>query len=398
MEEFAVAPLTASQEVTQQPLDLESIATIHRGSIDGAVFCCAVPKESDASCLLIYCHGFRPEGTPLFAEIDDPFWIRLVSQGWTVAATSYRKSGLIVADAIKDVFNLRNWVCCNVGIPVWCFLDGRSMGGAISTRIAERHNVKRLFNGVLAIGAALMVKEEGSDLCYRPTIPILYLTNTSEHGPIENYIAKVRENAEAERATWDGGDEIITPALHSVEREGHNWTNARERWRAFSSLVEWAFIGSLVTEFRFDGTRPALVSQPVAPTRRELEDGSVAIEATVMLVEDITTFHLNVTLADLKSIHVKINSLVELRTENGQMTRVHVGAYPFVGIPDTATVLSESPEDFLVLFSLSEFRNKPADSVLALGLKLGDRILLVAPKVTRPVFRRKPMPSPIDNQ
>ncbi len=75
-------------------------------------------------------------------------WVTTVSQGWTVAATSYRRSGLIVADAIRDVFNLRNWVCSEVGVPVWCFLDGRSMGGAISTRIAERPNIRRLFNGV----------------------------------------------------------------------------------------------------------------------------------------------------------------------------------------------------------------------------------------------------------
>jgi hypothetical protein len=388
-------PLTASQEVNNVPA-LEDIATVHRGAIDDAVFCVAVPKESDSSCLLIYCHGFRPEGTPLFANIDDPFWLRLVQQGWTVAATSYRRSGLVVADAIRDVFNLRNWVCIEVGVPVWCFLDGRSMGGAISTRIAERPNIRRLFNGVLAIGAALLVKEEGCELTYKPTIPILYLTNTSEHGPIENYIARVKENAEAERKAGVGGeDEITTPALHAVHREGHNWVNARERWRAFSCLVEWAFVGSLVTEFRFDGTRPANVRAPVAPERRELPDGSQALEATVVLVEDLSTFHLNVRLADLDAIRVRINSVCRLE-HKGVSTPVHIGAYPFVGIPDTAIVLSETPEDFLCLFSLSEFRNKPAESVLALGLTLGDKFLIVAPKEAPRPVKRKPMPPPID--
>lgn len=130
------------------------------------------------------------------------------------------------------------------------------MGGAISTRIAEKPNIKRLFNGCLLMGAALLVKEEGCELSYRPTIPILYLTNVSEHGPIEAYIKRVAENVESDRKKGDlGGDELVTPALHAVQREGHNWTNARERYRAFSCLVEWAFVGSLVTEFRFDGTR-----------------------------------------------------------------------------------------------------------------------------------------------
>ena len=376
---------------------LEDIATMHRGVIDGAVFCVAVPKVVDSSsCLLIYCHGFRPEGTPAFAEIDDVFWLRLVQQGWTVAATSYRRSGLIVADAIRDVFNLRNWVCREVAVPAWSFLDGRSMGGAICTRLAERANIRRLFNGVLAIGAALLVREEGCELSYRPTIPILFLTNTSEHGPIENYIARVRESAEAERrAGAGGGDEIMTPALHAVHREGHNWVNARERWRAFSCLVEWAFVGSLVTEFRFDGTRAANVRPAVAPERRELPDGSQALEATVIHVEDKTTFHLNVRLADLDAIRLRINSVCRL--EHGDVAaQVHVGAYPFVGIPDTATVLSETPEDLMCLFALSEFRNRPAEAVLALGLAVGDKVLIIAPKEAPRTVRRKPMPPPID--
>lgn len=45
--------------------------------------------------------------------------------------TSYRRSGLIVADAIKDLNNLRNHVCNEFGYPYWVFLDGRSMGGAV---------------------------------------------------------------------------------------------------------------------------------------------------------------------------------------------------------------------------------------------------------------------------
>eukprot|EP01117_Protostelium_nocturnum_P003796 TRINITY_DN15058_c0_g1_i1.p1 TRINITY_DN15058_c0_g1~~TRINITY_DN15058_c0_g1_i1.p1 ORF type:complete len:385 (+),score=115.54 TRINITY_DN15058_c0_g1_i1:118-1272(+) len=376
---------------------LEEIATVHRGTIEGANFCVGVPKEGDTSCLLIHCHGFRPEG--MHAELDDTFWLRLIQQGWTVAITSYRRPGLIVADAIRDVLNLRNWVCCEVGIPAWCFLDGRSMGGAISTRIAEKLNSKRLFNGVLAIGAALLVKEEGCELSYKPTIPILYLTNTSEHGPINNYINQVSKNAEkAHRSNEKGGDEIITPALHAVHREGHNWTNARERWRAFSSLVEWAFVGSLVTEFQFDGTKPALFNPGSKAVKIVMPDGSPALECTVFLVEDETCFHLNVTLADLDEIKVRINHVVDilLPEQNDKRSTIHVGAYPFVGIPDTSTVLGESPEDFMCLFSLSEFRNKPAESVLALGLKLGSKILLIGKKDQPRTFKRKPMPAPID--
>lgn len=51
-------------------------------------------------------------------------------QGWIVAMTSYRREGLIVSDAIKDVNNLRNFICNERGYPYWVVLEGRSMGGA----------------------------------------------------------------------------------------------------------------------------------------------------------------------------------------------------------------------------------------------------------------------------
>jgi len=57
--------------------------------------------------------------------------LTVVPIGWAVGVTSYRRTGLIVADAIKDLNNLRNHVCNEFGYPYWVFLDGRSMGGAV---------------------------------------------------------------------------------------------------------------------------------------------------------------------------------------------------------------------------------------------------------------------------
>jgi len=118
----------------------------------------------------------------------------------------------------------------------------------------------------------------------------------------------------------------------------------------------------------------------------------------VFFVEDKTTFHLNVTLAELDTIRIRINSVITmiLPDKSNQSVHVHVGAYPFVGISDTATVLSETPEDYMCLFSLSEFRNKPAESVLALGLTQGSRVIIVGPKEQPHTFKRKPIPAPID--
>ncbi len=39
--------------------------------------------------------------------------------------------GLIVSDAMKDVNNLRNFICNEFGYPYLCILEGRSMGGMV---------------------------------------------------------------------------------------------------------------------------------------------------------------------------------------------------------------------------------------------------------------------------
>lgn len=62
-------------------IDLDAIATVHNATVQGAVVVVAMPKEGWSGCLLIHAHGFRAEGTHLHAEVDDPFWWRLIQQG-----------------------------------------------------------------------------------------------------------------------------------------------------------------------------------------------------------------------------------------------------------------------------------------------------------------------------
>lgn len=76
----------------------------------------------------------RPEGTGLQADLElanNVAFSRLISEGWIVAMTSYRREGLIVCDAMKDVNNLRNFICNEYGFPYMCILEGRSMGGCV---------------------------------------------------------------------------------------------------------------------------------------------------------------------------------------------------------------------------------------------------------------------------
>lgn len=392
--QLATTQGASMEAIPEDAFRLEDIATLHRGVINGALFCVAVPNEGARDCLLIHAHGFRPEGQPQYAEVEDRFWHRLVQQGWTVAVTSYRRNGLIVADAIRDLFALRNWVCTELGIPYWTFLDGRSMGGAIGTRLAERSNIGRLFQGVLAIGAALLVKEDDPAvaLTYKPTIPIVFLTNSDELGPVDAYVERVKK--EAARVNGGGGDEIITPAVWGVDRPGHNWLNERERWRAFSCLVEWTFVGSLVTEFRFDGTTEG-VARSGAVTRQVL-DGSEWICTRIWHVSHGHALRTNCTLADLHAVHIRINTVMRVRLPSGRVVDVHLGAYPFVGIRDDAIACSEDPEGYLCLFAMTSFRNGLSKAVEDLGLAVGDTVHIEIPKQEPRVFRRKPMPPPID--
>jgi hypothetical protein len=132
--------------------------------IDGAQCTVLSPAGSWNQCLILFCHGHRPEGTPLTADPDellaDAHFHRLLQAGWVVGMTSYRRNGRIIRDAMKDVMNLRNYVCTEIGVPDHTILEGRSMGGCICTHLSEQANAARLFDGVLAIGAALLAKDD----------------------------------------------------------------------------------------------------------------------------------------------------------------------------------------------------------------------------------------------
>lgn len=102
-----------------------------------------------------------------------------------------------------------------------------------------------------------------------------------------------------------------------------------------------------------------------------------------------TTFHLNITLVDLDSIGIRMNSKCLL---NGEKT-IHLSSYPFVGIPhDTGVVLSETPESTMCLFAMAEFRNKPATEVTSLNLAVGSKVSVVPFPEPPRTFKRKVMP------
>eukprot|EP01124_Arcella_intermedia_P003404 TRINITY_DN11872_c0_g1_i1.p1 TRINITY_DN11872_c0_g1~~TRINITY_DN11872_c0_g1_i1.p1 ORF type:complete len:409 (-),score=94.64 TRINITY_DN11872_c0_g1_i1:14-1240(-) len=217
---------------------------LDEGVIEEADYCLAVPIHPDGSLrwtkhkVLLFCHGCRPEGIPKMADLDlwDDMYMTLLSSGWIVGMSSYRREGRIVNDAIQDITNLTGYLQRTYGQTQLVLLEGESMGGHISVLMAEQFHSS--IDGVLAVGAALLSKKDAAcyPFQYHTKVPLLFLTNETEIGPIQDYINKTIEN---------GAD--VKPVQWTVARQGHCNVNAEERWKAFKSLLHWIKTGYIET-------------------------------------------------------------------------------------------------------------------------------------------------------
>lgn len=213
-----------------RPLAAE--VALERGEIGGAKFALARPERWNRG-LLLLAHGLRSEDRPLVADLfpEHLAYRTLLEEGWMIAKTSYRRNGLIVADAIDDLDALRAHIAQKYGAPQRVLLEGESMGGLIVTLMAERepHAVPQ-YHGAIAIGAALHVREPNAPLGLnlQPRIPLIFLTNQSELEGPRHYVS-----AELPRLP------SLAPALFRVSRDGHVNVNQHERLAALRALNGW---------------------------------------------------------------------------------------------------------------------------------------------------------------
>lgn len=210
---------------------------IETGEIAGAKFTLAKPNAWNRRVLLI-AHGLRAEDRPLVADLfpEHLAYKSLLDEGWLVAKTSYRRNGLIVADAIADLDALRAHIEQRYGLPDRVILEGDSMGGFIATLIAERETQlddfeRPKYAGAIAVGAALDIREPTSrlGLTLQPRIPLLFLTNQSELTGPRAYVEAPLPRPDAE----------LRPMLFRVARDGHVNVNQRERLAALRALNLW---------------------------------------------------------------------------------------------------------------------------------------------------------------
>ena len=188
--------------------------------------------------LLVLAHGYVPVGLPLSSDFPLPLYQQLLEKGWMVAGTSYRRNGFMAEEGVEDIYSLHKYLINKYGQPDRTILQGKSMGGMISTLIAESDKGK--FDGVVAIGAGLQLKDSlGFELTYKPQLPIIFLTNQSEAAVPKAYVEKASQN----------NDKAV---FWLVKRDGHVNVNSREQEAAINSLIE--FIDGKGIERNKDGT------------------------------------------------------------------------------------------------------------------------------------------------
>jgi len=295
---FFVFPPLAHTQAERVEVELST------GIIEGALYTIAVPPEWSGDLLLV-AHGLRQANTPLNARLNpnQPFYTQLLGSGWMLAITSYRRNGIIVSEAVDDLDNLLSHIESTFGKPNRTLIMGSSMGGAIVTLIAETRSEN--YDGVLAIGAALTIKDSGIPfrLNYNPLIPILFLSNQSEIQTPLDYLELAM-------------DARVVPAVWKVSRDGHVNVNDAERTAALEALNRFIDEGEI--ERDKDGT----ISSQLASTSRFSDEQ--AINRITGVSQTYGNIFSGYVAADLQQLGIMIGSWFHM-TLGGQTVTVKWG-------------------------------------------------------------------------
>lgn len=296
--------------------------SLETGEIAGAHYTIAIPEQGTRwnGNLLLVAHGYRPSSAPLVADLfpQQRAYSALLDAGWIVAKTSYRRNGIIIADAISDLDNLSTKIAELYGSPLRVIVKGDSMGGTIATLLSERGGNK--YHGLIAIGAALELREDnGSNgVSIKPKIPLLFMSNRSEIEGPEAYVRKVLESR---------SNDLTTPAIFRIDRDGHINVNQDERLFAVLTMSNWLDRGTQalpnpsLSNKSYDATHPP---QPT-PSSTVIDQDSRGLTAKVT---EVSAIYRNVWLSlqprDLESIGLNPGLWFQL-TINDKSFRVFYG-------------------------------------------------------------------------
>ncbi|HEX6354134.1 hypothetical protein [Actinophytocola sp.] len=135
---------SASVEVSAPPTHVE-------GQLPGgAAYVMDVPTDWNGT-LLLYSHGYTPDGAPNPARNapSDATRTALLDRGYALIGSSYRDTGWVLEQALPDQMSTLNTFVSRFGRPHRTIAWGTSMGGMITTGLAERYGHR--FAGALAM-------------------------------------------------------------------------------------------------------------------------------------------------------------------------------------------------------------------------------------------------------
>jgi len=330
--------------------------TVEEGKLGGSLYKIAIPQKWNKK-LILNAHGYRTEKLPLSAEfpIEKTHNEVLLKEGWMIAETSYRRNGLIIQDAIDDLKLLYDFIAKKYGKPARSYILGGSMGGQIVVKIAEEK--KDRFDGVLAVGAALLCDDNDPSMCedkanlnkhtFQPTIPILFYSNLNELSEVQEYVAKT-EKTKANSALW-----IST-------RRGHCNINYLEDEKALRALFNWAE----------NGKKPAdekvLIDVRRTDSKARYEAGR--LYGKVHTINVYGSVIADLSRADLEKAGIKQDSFFSVGFKDKKF-KIFLG-YSYGDVKEGEWVSFLTADDYLMVARNWENAQK------TLGCKAGDEIFI----------------------
>ncbi|MGW6060761.1 alpha/beta hydrolase family protein [Streptomyces sp. NPDC055189] len=106
----------------------------------GAAYVIDTPDQWNGT-VLLFSHGYRPEGSPNPAANapDEPTKRLLLQEGYALVGSSYARTGWAVEQAVPDQLAALDTFTGEIGAARRTLAWGQSLGGLITTTIAERH-------------------------------------------------------------------------------------------------------------------------------------------------------------------------------------------------------------------------------------------------------------------
>jgi pimeloyl-ACP methyl ester carboxylesterase len=339
------------------------------GEIRGARFAIANPPGDWNRMVLLIAHGYRPDSAPLTPDLHPERAANraLLDEGWIIATTSYRRNGLIVADAIADLDALRAFIADAYGEPVRVILEGESMGGLIAAIMAERDAGP--YQGAVVFDATLYAKESNASvgLTLLPRIPLLFVATLREAAQAKSYLFSVSSRPSP----------LVQPALFLISREGHTNINQPERLAAVRALNAWIDRGPDAlphpgeNQLYFDATVPP----DPGPSTAVMHVDKRGFDTRVAEVDAVYgNVLLEAQAADFEAAGIGRMTFLEVRAGGGSYRTLYGRTYTdvkngdWVAFPDAdgRTVLARSYADAAGTAGL-----KVGDSVSIAGLEPG---------------------------